>query len=298
MLGIANYAMKGQIQALVAVVLFSALSVFLAPFGILVGALIALVTLRIGVTEGFKTLVWGVVSHTAITGLISGNYFPAVISVIEYMLPVYLMAVVLRKTNSMALALQFAMILVGVSIVMFHLMIANPAEWWMAQFNEYVAPLLEASQVEFDIQSITALADMVTMLLGVFIIILWFSILVVARWWQSELYHPGKFKTDFYELALPKSTAYLAVLIAIIGLLNGAEHGLAYDISGVLIAGLMFQGIAIAHKTVAVNQLSTGWLVGMYILLFLLPQAMLILATIGLVDTWVDFRSRWENEEQ
>lgn len=297
MLGIANYAMKGPIQAIVAVVLFSALSVFLAPFGILAGAIIALVTLRVSVSEGFKTLVWGVVSNIALTGLISGNYFPGVISVIEYMLPIWLMAVVLRQTNSLALALQFAMILVGLAVVGFHLAVPNPTEWWVALFNLHIAPLLEASQVTYEKESIADLASMVTMLLGVLLIILWFSILVVARWWQSELYHPGKFKEDFYQLALPRSTAYMAIVLAIIGLVNGAEPGLVYDLSGVIIAGLMFQGIAIAHQTVAVRQLHSAWLVGLYIVLFIFPQAMLILATIGLVDSWVDFRSRWENEE-
>ena len=45
MLGIANYAMKGPMQAIIAVVVFSALSVFLAPFCILVGVFISLVPL-------------------------------------------------------------------------------------------------------------------------------------------------------------------------------------------------------------------------------------------------------------
>jgi len=297
MLGIANYAMKGPMQAIIAVVLFSALSVFLAPFGILVGATIALVTLRVSVTEGFKTLAWGVVSHVALTLMISGSYIPAIISVIEYMLPVWVMAVVLRKTNSLALALQLAMILVGLSVIGFHLVIDNPTEWWVTQFNLHVAPLLEASKVPFDAELISNLAEMVTMLMAVFMIILWFSILVVARWWQSELYHPGQFKTDFYQLALPRSTAYMAIALAIIGLVNGAEPGLVYDLSGLIIAGLMFQGLAIAHHTVSIKQLHSAWLVGLYIVLFLFPQAMLVLATIGLVDSWVDFRSRWDNEE-
>jgi len=297
MLGIANYAMKGPMQAIIAVVLFSALSVFLAPFGILVGATIALVTLRVSVTEGFKTLVWGVVSHVALTLMISGSYVPAIISVIEYMLPVWVMAVILRKTNSLALALQLAMILVGLAVIGFHLVIDNPTEWWVTQFNLHVAPLLEASKVPFDAELISNLAEMVTMLMAVFMIILWFSILVVARWWQSELYHPGQFKTDFYQLALPRSTAYMAIALAIVGLVNGAEPGLVYDLSGLIIAGLMFQGLAIAHHTVSIKQLHSAWLVGLYIVLFLFPQAMLVLATIGLVDSWVDFRSRWDNEE-
>ncbi len=79
MLGIANYAMKGPKQALMLIVLFSVLSVFLAPFGILVGAIIALVTLRISVTEGFKALIWGALSHTLISYMVTGNYFPAIL---------------------------------------------------------------------------------------------------------------------------------------------------------------------------------------------------------------------------
>jgi len=297
MLAIANYAMKGPMQATIAAVLFSALSVFLAPFGILVGAIIALVTLRIDVTEGFKTLAWSVVSHSALTLMISGSYFPAIISVIEYMLPVWLMAVILRQTNSLAIALQFAMILVGLGVVLFYLTVPSPAEWWLALFNQYVAPMLETSQISYDKELIPNLAEMVTMLMAVFMIILWFSILVVARWWQSELYNPGQFKSDFYQLSLPRTTAYMAIVLAVIGLVSGAQPGLVYDLSGIIIAGLMFQGIAIAHQTVAIKQLSSAWLVGLYVLLFLFPQAMLILATIGLVDTWVDFRNRWENKE-
>ncbi|MDX1352242.1 MAG: hypothetical protein R3254_04465 [Thiomicrorhabdus sp.] len=297
MLAIANYAMKGPMQATIAAVLFSALSVFLAPFGILVGAIIALVTLRIDVTEGFKTLVWSVVSHTALTLMISGSYFPAVISILEYMLPVWLMAVVLRQTNSLALALQFAMILVGLGIVLFYLTVPSPAEWWLTLFNQYVAPMLEASQISYNKEIIPNLAEMVTMLMAVFMIILWFSILVVARWWQSELYNPGRFKTDFYELALPRTTAYMAIALAVIGLISGTQPGLVYDLSGIIIAGLMFQGLAIAHQTVAIKQLNSAWLVGLYVLLFLFPQAMLVLATIGLVDNWVDFRNRWDNKE-
>jgi len=297
MLVIAKYAMKGPMQAYFAAVLFSALSVLLAPFGIVVGAIIALVTLRISVIDGFKTLAWSAVVHTALTLILTGTYSPAIVSIIEYMLPVWLMAVVLRQTQSLASVLQFAMILVGLGVILFHLIIPNPTEWWLALFNQYVAPMLEASNISYDKDLIPNLAEMVTMLMAVLLIILWFSILVVARWWQSELYNPGQFKADFYQLSLPKTTAYMAIVLAVLGLINGAKPGLVYDLSGIIIAGLMFQGIAIAHQTVAIKKLSSGWLVGLYILLFLFPQAMLILATIGLVDTWVNFRSRWENKE-
>ncbi|QCU90116.1 DUF2232 domain-containing protein [Thiomicrorhabdus sediminis] len=297
MLGIANYAMKGPTQALIAIVIFAALSVFLAPFGIIVGALIALVTLRVSVSEGFKTLVWGVLSHVGLTLLLTGSMLGGFLAVAEYMLPVWLMAVVLRQTNSLASALQFAMVLVGVLVVGFHLMVADTSQWWLSLFNQYLAPVLQASQIEYEVERIAQITDHFTMLVAVFMIVLWFSILVVGRWWQSELYYPGRFKTDFYQLALPKSTAYVAIALAVLGLLNASQNSMINDLSSVLIAGLMMQGIAIAHHTVATKEMRTAWLVGLYILLFLVPESMLVLATIGLVDTWVDFRNRWTNKE-
>ncbi|GKT12920.1 MAG: hypothetical protein ISEC1_P1912 [Thiomicrorhabdus sp.] len=297
MLGIARFTMKGPMQALIAVALLSALSIWVAPFGILVGAIIALVTLRVSVTDGFKTLLLGVVVHMLITVVISGLYWPGMMSVMEYMLPVWLMSVILRQTNSLAKALQLAMIIVGVGLIGFYLIIPNPSEWWLALFNQSLAPMLEASGVVYQPEIIAEVVKMVTMLLAVFAVMLWFSILSLGRWWQSELYHQGQFKTDFYQLRLPKSTAYIAIVLAVLGLISGSSSGMIYDLSGVIIAGLMFQGIAIAHQTVSIRQLHTAWLVGLYILLIIFPQTMLILATIGLVDTWVDFRNRWEKEE-
>ncbi len=297
MLGIATYSMKGPMQALIAVCIFSALSVFIAPFGLLVGAIVALVTLRISVTDGFKTLTWASLVNIVLTLMVTGTYWPAILAIMEYMLPIWVMSVILRQTNSLAAALQFAMVVAGLGLIGFYLMIPNPSEWWLAQFNQYIAPVLATSGVDYQLELITKMMDIVTMLLAVFAIILWFSILTIGRWWQSELYHPGQFKTDFYQLRLPKTTAYVAIVLAILGLALGEGNGLVSDLTAVVIVGLMFQGIAIAHHTVSIKKMHNVWLVGLYILLFIFPQTMLILATIGLVDTWMDFRNRWKKEE-
>lgn len=296
MLGIANYTMKGPLQALIAVCAFSVLSVWVAPLGLFVGAIIALVTLRVSISEGFKTLAWAVISHMMVSIYLSGSYWPGIIAVIEYMLPVWVMSVILRQTNSIAAALQFAMVLAGAAVLTFHLMVPNPADWWLTLFNEHIAPVLAQSNVEYQAEAIKELASLITMLIGIFAVILWFSILIIARWWQSELYYPGQFKTDFYQLRLTRPTAYAAIALAVLGLILGDDVALIQDLSSVIIVGLMIQGIAIAHHTVSINQLHTAWLVTMYVLLFIFPQTMLILATIGLIDSWMDFRNRWDKE--
>ena len=293
MLGLAKFVMKGPYQALIAAVLLSVLTIWIAPLGLLVGAIIALVTLRVGVLDGFKVLVWSMVANVGLTVALTGSYLPAWISIMEFMLPVWLLAVVLRNTNSFAITLQMAMILVGLAVIGFHLIVPNTAEWWLTLFNQQIKPLLDASQLDYQVESIQKLAEMLTMLLASFALILWFSIVMIARWWQGTLYNPGQFQTDFYQFSLPKNIAYLAIILALLGLVFGSEQGLVFDLSGVVISALMFQGLAIAHQTVAVKKLHTAWLVTLYVALFLFPQVMLILAVIGLLDIWSDFRSRW-----
>ena len=293
MLGLAKFVMKGPYQALIAAVLLSALTVWFAPIGLLVGAIIGLVTLRVGVIDGFKVLVWSMVANVGLTAALTGSYLPGWVSIIEFMLPIWLLAVVLRNTNSLAATLQLAMILVGLGVIGFHLMVSNPAEWWLALFNDQIKPLLDASQVDFNAENIQKVSEMVTMLLASFVLILWFSILMTARWWQGSLYYPGQFQSDFYQLSLPKTVAYVAILLAVLGAVFGNQQGLIFDLSGVVISGLMFQGLAIAHQTVAVKKLHTAWLVSLYVALFIFPQVMLILAVIGLLDIWSDFRSKW-----
>ena len=296
MLALANYSMKGPMQANIAVVLLSALSVWIAPIGILAGGIVALVTLRVNAVEGAKTLIWAMIVQIALTVILSGSYMPAVIAIMEYLLPVFIMAVVLRETNSLAQALHLGMLMIGVGLVGFHLIVGDTSAWWLELFNSQIKPFLDTAGVDYQSDFVQKMAQMVTMLLSVFALILWFSILMLGRWWQSQLYYPGQFQADFHQLMLPKSTATVAVVIAITGLIVGQEIRLLYDISGVVIAALMFQGLSVAHYMVKERDASNAWLVGLYVLLFLLPQMMLILATIGLLDSWMNFRGRGETQ--
>lgn len=296
MLGIADYSMKGPKQAAIAVVLSSALSVILAPIGLITGGLIALVTLRVSSIEGFKSLALAVVAQLAVTMMITGNALPAFIAIMEFLLPVWVLSVVLRETQSFAKTLQAALIFIAIGLALFHLSVSDTAAYWLALYNETIAPVLAEAKVEYDLELITQLANMVTMLIAVFALVLWFSIVLIGRWWQSQLYAPGQFRKDFYELRVSSQTAYAGIAISIASLALGQTNGLIYDLTGLFIAVFMFQGLAIAHATVDQKQASVGWLVGIYILLFIFPQTMLILATLGLIDTWMDFRRRWDSE--
>lgn len=294
MLFVAHYSMKGPAQALTATALLSLLTVWFAPFGVLLGAIIALVTLRIGSQEGLKTLLAAITINAVGNYFLTGSLWPTALAALEYMVPVWLMALVLRNTNALATALNLAMIIAGFGVISFHLWVGEPVAWWNSTISTLLLPLLEQAQVEAPNQLVTSLADVMTLLLGMFAVTLWFTVLLLARWWQSALYYPGGFKEDFLQLRMPKNLAYFAAFLALAGLF--LQTPLLQDLSGVMMAGLMFPGLAIVHHAVSIKGWSNFWLVAVYVLMFVFPQMILILATLGLIDAWLDIRNRWSRD--
>jgi len=291
MLSVANFIMRGPKQAFIATLILSILTVWIAPLGVLVGAIIALVTLRVSVQEGFKVLLVAMVSVLAVTCYYAGSMLPGWVAVFEYMLPIWLLSWVLRQTDSLALSLSLNMLMVGLAVIGFHWLVGDPVNWWQQVFKDYLLPVFEQSGTAYPQQMLESITEVATLLLAMFVVVLWFSIILLGRWWQSRLYAPGQFQADFYDIRLPKNIAFLAVIVALLGLFT--QVMLIQDLSSVLMAGLMFQGLAVAHHSANKRQLNGFWLGGLYVLLFLFPQTILILATIGLIDTWVDIRNRW-----
>jgi len=296
MLPIANFAMKGSLQALVAVILFSALTVWIAPFGVISGALIALIILRIDIAEGLKVLTAAALVNLALSTLLLGNYLPAIATLIQYFLPPVIAAIVLRKTNSLALTLQVVLAMVALLVIGFHVAVGDTTAWWHQVFTTQLLPELTASNINIPADSLQSFLSMLTMLLAIFMVILWYSIVLMARFWQAALFYPGRFGDNYRQLRLPKTVGVFAILLGISGLWFN-HNLLLQELSGVLMAGLLFQGLAVVHHTVKIKAYGKGWLFGTYILLFIFPQALLIISTLGLFDIWIDFRARWEQDK-
>ncbi len=293
MIVVANFIMKGQLQTIAATVLFSVLTVWLSPFGFVVGAIIVLVTLKVGVAEGFKILAIAGVINLALANIFLESFLPGLISIVEYMLPVWIASVVLKGSNSLALSLKSILLMAGSGVAAFHLFVGDTIAWWKQLYEGQLLPVFQQSGFDVSATTVDALLPMVTMLLAMLMVILWFSIVLLGRYWQGSLYSSGQFKEDFHQLRLSRGVGYFTIAVALAGLIL-QNNLLLQDLSGVLMAGLMFQGIAIAHHTVSIKPASKGWLIGMYVLLIIFPQTLLVLAMIGLLDIWMNFRSRWK----
>lgn len=295
MIALANFIMRGPLQAYGVAVIAAILAIFFSPIGVLAGIVIALITLRVGVVEGAKTMAAAAITHLVLTFLMSGSYAPGLVVIIEFMIPVWVIALVLRNTNSLGAALQATALIAGAGLIFAHLMIGDLAQWWLNLFNEVAGPMLKEAGVNYNVETIEQMTQMITMLLAMFAAILWYGQVLIARWLQSALYYPGQFQKDFHRLTLPKPVAWATFGVATLSLfMNEWSGGLLGNLFGLLTVILMFQGIAIIHYAVTVKQASNGWLIGMYILLLVFPQAVLVLAIIGMADSFSDFRSRWE----
>jgi hypothetical protein len=294
MIAIANFVMKGPKQAYLSAIAFSLLTVWFGPMGLFVGAIIALVTLRVGTQDGLKLVAVSALTHLMVSVALSGSYLPSLIAILEFMFPIWLLSVVLRQTNSMGVTLQLAGLLAGAGLIASHLLIGDLPGWWMSLFNEAFKPVLDEAQVVYSVELIEQMAGVITMLLAMFAVMLWFGIVLSGRWMQSVLFYPGQFQQDFHQLRLPKNVAVVTAVVAIASLFFSEQSGgLLGDLFGLLSVVLMFQGLAVVHHAVWVKQYSKGWLVALYILLFVFPQTVLVLAIIGMSDAFSDFRNRW-----
>ncbi len=300
MLFLARYLMQGPKEAMITIASLSVLTLWFAPVGFLLGAAIALLTLRVGVKEGAQVMGVAMLVQLTLAWATGPTLWPALTGALEFMLPAWALAWVLRATGSLATMIQLIIWLVGTLIVVFHLMVDNPVEWWKGLFTTLFAPIMDQAEMHVPDATWDQLAQLATSMLAMSVVILWASMVLFARWWQGALYAPGRFQRDFHSLALPRQLAWLTGLVALVGLLTGAQqHGLVSDLFAVLAAGLMFHGLAVIHALVERRQMSVNWLFATYVLLLLFPQTILLLALIALMDIWLDLRQRYApiNEE-
>jgi hypothetical protein len=118
--------------------------------------------------------------------------------------------------------------------------------------------------------------------------------LFIARWWQAMLFNPGGFGAEFRALRADWRLAVGAVVVLVgLLLLEGEPRRLAAELMLVALVVFSLQGLAVAHGLLAGSRQAGLWIGALYIAIALLwPYPLLALGAVGLIDTWVDFRTR------
>ena len=294
MISLARFILKGYSQAALVAASMAMLGLLLPPVAWLSGAAVALVTLVNGHRNGLLVTAIAGIGTAVFSGLILSIPELAIYYVLLVLLPVVMVAVVLRQTVSLVLCLQ---LIAGVSllgILVLYVFFPDFGEIWRSSLNMMADDLIANSNGTLDKEQLQLIIDQVVSLLPGFFassfMIGTMLSLYMARWWQAVIYNPGGFGKEFRAINLGKATAFIALAIAITASLIKADIFNAMLL--VVFALYLNQGVAVLHAVFAGKQFNAVWLFMIYLLMFFVPHIVVLLALAGLADTWIDFRRR------
>lgn len=276
---LAEFIMRGRTQAAV-VALIGNWVPLVAP-----GA-VALVTLRAGASSGLLVLVWALLPAALMIGFSPADPV-APVFIISGLLVTFLLAVLLRVQARWPQCLMAAVAAGMLIALALRLLapdltqaLADALARVMAQIHEQagsgtVPPAPSSVLVSGLLANVAAFTGVLGLMLG--------------RWWQALLYNPGGFKQEFQSLRLNTPQSLVCVLTGLYALFQGPEY---VWWAALFTLPLLFVGLAIVHRVVALKGLGVQWLVLFYIALVLLDPVSQLLMVLAFVDTWLNVRGR------
>lgn len=293
---LATFAMQGRWQAAVTASLLAVAAIILPPLNYLASGIIVLATLRTGPKEGLRVLGVALLVFAVVAAIAFRQVWLTAILFLSAWLPVYLVTLTLGFTRSLAKAMMAAMGVGVLMVLLTHLILPDPALWWQQTLAPFMQLLIEQEGWQLNQADTEAffvgLSSLMTGLLAAAATFNIIIALLIGRAWQASLYDPGAFGREFTKLTLGKPLAILTaalMLLTITPLANSMK--ILADCLPVLLVIFAIQGIAVVHAIVRQKEKSVGWLVAMYVILvFMFPQMLTLLATLGVTEQWFNFR--------
>jgi len=301
MKALAGFIVRGRYQAILSASLCGMLAFVLPPFSTLTNylgaAVVSLVTLRIGVSQGLLVMVAATVVTMLFYQFMGVPPVTIAVTVLMLWVPCWLISLVLRRTVNLAGALLAAAVLGLLALALVYVVAGDPAPWWYEHLVLIRSTLEEAGLFPQGVSVDALLQDLSRLMTGVVVASLALGAvcgLLVGRWWQALLVNPGGLHSEFCNLRFPQSTGLMVLGLMIVSrFIQGPASDMAAQGVLVMLVPYLFAGLATLHGLVAQQGRGKGWLITVYALLGVIPQTALLLSGLGLVDTWVDFRRRF-----
>jgi len=299
MRALAAYIMRGPVQAVLVTAALALVSLIpvLGMVSVLSGAAVALVTLRHGARQGLLVLLGASLLAGIFMYFVFGTMVLGLMFALLLWLPLLCLALVLRSSGSWSMVLDAAVALGITGITVFYLLVGDPLQFWhmalekMLELMSSQGGMAEMGQIQ---QQIPVIAEWMTGMLTAALVMGLVLSMMLARWWQSLLFNPEGFQQEFYSLRQSKIATLTVLVILLFSLFDlGVISNLAGDIMITVVVVYSIVGLALTHALVARLGKHKAWLVGIYVLIFIMPpHMMLALASAGFADSWLDFRRR------
>lgn len=298
MKALATFIIQGGRQATLVVAVMAVLSLLMPPLVIISSAALCLITLREGALEGVKVLIGSTVA-TALIGYIAlATPLIAATYLCVMWLPVFLVALVLRHTRQMNVAIECLVVLAMLAVVSVYVFVDNPAEQWALSIQAVIATLGEqqdilVSQSQLQEGLVFWSAYMTGIVVAGTITSIMMSLLL-GRWWQGLLFNPGGFNQEFTSIRLLPRDAYAFIVLIVLALLfSGQLAELMWNLDVQLVLLFLIVGVSVVHVIIKNRGTSQFLLFGFYVAVFFVPHLMLPLILIGLSDVWMNWRERF-----
>jgi hypothetical protein len=289
MRAIAEYIMRGRMQATLVVVGCAALPLFFW----LSAAAGCLVLLRRGFNDAFGIVAW------ALLPALFWWYFgePRTFMVLVGSLG---LAMVLRASESWVRVLLVSIALGVVYAVVLGAVFREPIEAMSQELEKLLPTMLSGLYEQMSVDERARLGALIPPVLNGLIAALLQVVsvltLILGRYWQALLYNPGGFGREFRAVRLPLVPALLLLVCMLVGPNFGPQMAMLTPLCSV---PLVFAGLALIHGLVAEKRLARFWLVGMYITLLVFMQLIYpLLVVIAIVDSLIDFRGRPASKDE
>lgn len=248
-------------------------------------ALIALVTLRRGVAEGFMLLLWATLPAVVLLQVTGDS------TVLALIVGTGALAMVLRASSSLVLAALATTAVALLTATLTAVLADAMLDEMVRLFREFLEGLQTQSasggtEVQFRVPTPLLLAGMMGTANG----LLSFLCLVLARSWQAGLYNPGGFGEEFRALRFPPAVAWGLGLAALALISAGFEWR---SWGAALLLPLTIAGFALLHARARQRGQGSFWLGALYVGWVVFDAAKLALIGLALADALLDFRGRW-----
>ena len=223
-----------------------------------------------------------------------GTPLLALFMVFAIWLPIWVTAMVLKTVRSQTVVLIVVMIMSLMLAAGVRFFAGGIESYWQQSLTKHAEKVVIVADADQQIEVIKTLAVLMNGFVAASFGLMVIMSLLLARWWQSLLYNPAGFGTEFRSIQLPTLITVpiliSAVLVAIVKLAV-PPYGLILDFLIIGITVSMFHGLAIVHYFVRERQLGTGWFSGLYF--FLVAAAVYVfsvLAMLAIADSFSDYR--------
>ena len=247
-------------------------------------AAVGLVALRHGSAEAAKVVPWALLPSLVLLANAGPDSLLTLAS-IAVVSVVALAALVLRSSVSWAstvIAITACSTLAALLLV-----IAGTAQLTAA--TQLLAEMLEQLSSEQAPLPVVATPLFVAGLFGWMVAVGSLIAVLVARWWQSLLYNPGGFGSEFRQLRLSSSSAVALLAIVALAWLQAVDYRPWAEL---LALPLLLSGLSLLHYTAAARGLGRLWLGMIYVgLVFFSPLNMVIIG-LACADSLINIRSR------